>query len=83
MSHLFVREISLLTRLWKILELVNYLARSLPEEQRPAFVQPFQDALVTAEGQKPLEEDADRRSQVLSKVLGEVKDLGHGSERGM
>ena len=66
----------------QILELVNYLARSLPEEQRPSFVQPFQDALATTEGQTPFEKDEERRRQVLSKVVDEVKDLGDGSERG-
>ncbi|KAH8094944.1 PCI-domain-containing protein [Cristinia sonorae] len=65
----------------QILELVNYIARPLSDEQRPAFIQTFQDALVTAEGQKLISEDDERRRQVLSKVLDEVKDLGSGSER--
>ncbi|THH33481.1 hypothetical protein EUX98_g705 [Antrodiella citrinella] len=65
----------------QILELVNYLARSLLEEQRPAFLQPFQDALTTAEDQTSFEQDDERRRQVLIKVLDEVKDLGDGSER--
>ncbi|TCD70003.1 hypothetical protein EIP91_005253 [Steccherinum ochraceum] len=65
----------------QILELVNYLARPLPEEQRPGFLQPFQDALVTGEGQTPLDQDNERRQQILSKVLEQVKDLGDGSER--
>lgn len=66
----------------QILELVNYLALSLPEDQRPNYVQPFQDVLTTQEGQKPIEEDEERRRKALTLVLGEVKGLGEGSERG-
>ncbi|KAK7696295.1 hypothetical protein QCA50_000949 [Cerrena zonata] len=65
----------------QILELVNYLALSLPEDQRPPYVQPFQDTLTTPEGQKPLEDDVERRKKILVTVLGEVKGLGEGSER--
>ncbi|CAL1700393.1 unnamed protein product [Somion occarium] len=64
-----------------ILELVNYLALSLPEDQRPNYVQPFQDVLTTQEGQKPIEKDEERRRKALTLVLGEVKGLGEGSER--
>ncbi|KAI0080812.1 PCI-domain-containing protein [Panus rudis PR-1116 ss-1] len=65
----------------QILELVNYLARSLPEDQRSTYVQPFQDILTTQEGQKPLEEDEERRRKAIVTVLGEVKGFGEGSER--
>ncbi|CAL1700391.1 unnamed protein product [Somion occarium] len=65
----------------QILELVNYLALSLPEDQRPNYVQPFQDVLTTQEGQKPIEKDEERRRKALTLVLGEVKGLGEGSER--
>ncbi|KAM5534416.1 hypothetical protein V8D89_011883 [Ganoderma adspersum] len=65
----------------QILELVNYLARALPEDGRPAYIQPFQDSLATPEGQKPLEEDEERRRKVFTSVLAEVKGLGDGSEK--
>ncbi|TBU32985.1 PCI-domain-containing protein [Dichomitus squalens] len=65
----------------QILELVNYLARALPEEGRPAYIQPFQESLATPEGQKPLDEDEERRRQVFGTVLPEVKGLGDGSEK--
>ena len=67
---------------FQILELVTYLARSLPEDQRQAFVQPFRDALATAEGQTPLEQDEERRRGAVRRVLEAVKDLGDGSDRG-
>ncbi|KAI0758225.1 PCI-domain-containing protein [Fomes fomentarius] len=65
----------------QILELVNYLARALPEDGRPAYVQPFEQSLATPEGQKPIEEDEERRRKVLGEVLDEVKGLGEGSEK--
>ncbi|KIY52318.1 PCI-domain-containing protein [Fistulina hepatica ATCC 64428] len=64
----------------QILEIINYLARTWPEETRPAYVQPFADALKTPEGQKPLDEDGPRKKQVLSTVLAEVTSLGDGSD---
>ncbi|KAI1796046.1 PCI-domain-containing protein [Ganoderma leucocontextum] len=65
----------------QIQELVNYLARALPEDGRPAYIQPFQESLATPEGQKPLDEDEERRRQVFASVLSEVKGLGDGSEK--
>ncbi|KAI9000684.1 PCI-domain-containing protein [Trametes punicea] len=65
----------------QILELVTYLARTVPEDARTAYIQPFQDALTTAEGQKPIEEDEQRRRKVLSSVIEHVKGLGEGSEK--
>ncbi|KDQ08890.1 hypothetical protein BOTBODRAFT_59098 [Botryobasidium botryosum FD-172 SS1] len=65
----------------QIQELVNYLARGLSEEARVAFIRPFQDVLITREGDRPFAEDADRRRKVIMKVLGEVKGLGEGNER--
>ncbi|OBZ70215.1 Eukaryotic translation initiation factor 3 subunit M [Grifola frondosa] len=64
----------------QILELVNYLARSLAEE-RATYIQPFQDALTVTEGQKPIAEDLERRRNILTMILKEVKGLGDGSER--
>ncbi|KAI9064881.1 PCI-domain-containing protein [Trametes sanguinea] len=65
----------------QILELVSYLARSVPEDGRQAYIQPFQDALSTPEGQKPIEEDEERRRKVLASVIEQVKGLGEGSEK--
>ncbi|KAL4247025.1 translation initiation factor 3 subunit M [Abortiporus biennis] len=65
----------------QILELVTYLARPLTEEERTAYIQPFQELVSTPEGQKPLSEDVDRQRTILNKVLAEVKGLGDGSER--
>ena len=63
-------------------ELVNYLARGLVDEARTAFIKPFQEVLITRDGQKPLAEDADRRRKTITMVLAEVKSLGLGNERG-
>ncbi|KZT05631.1 PCI-domain-containing protein [Laetiporus sulphureus 93-53] len=65
----------------QIRELVDYLARGRPEEERPAYVQPFTDILETAEGQPAIEEDEARRKNVFTMVLGEVNGLGDGSEK--
>ncbi|RDB19879.1 Eukaryotic translation initiation factor 3 subunit M [Hypsizygus marmoreus] len=65
----------------QIQELVNYIVRNRSEEERAAFIRPFQDALKTEEGQKTLEEDADRRKRIFSMALVEVKGLGDGSDR--
>ena len=66
----------------QIKELVNYLAQGRSDEEKASFTQPFDDALTTAEGQKPFEEDEDRRRKVVTQVLSEVKGLGSGSEIG-
>ncbi|KAF7294350.1 Eukaryotic translation initiation factor 3 subunit M [Mycena chlorophos] len=62
----------------QIQELVNYIVRNKPEEERAVFIRPFQDAL---KGAKPLDEDKDRRRKVFSMVLAETKSLGEGSEK--
>jgi len=62
---------------------VNYVVRNRSDEDRAAFIKPFQDILKTEEGQKPLEEDAARRRKIFSMVLSEVKGLGDGSEKGV
>lgn len=61
----------------QILELVSYLARGRAEEEQAAYIQPFQDALSKSDGQ-----DGGSKRQILGKVLGEVKGLGEGPERG-
>ncbi|KAH9833674.1 PCI-domain-containing protein [Rhodofomes roseus] len=65
----------------QIRELVDYIARTRSEEERPLFVQPFADLLETTEGQKPIEEDEPRRAKVFTTVLGEVKGLGDGADK--
>ncbi|CCM00434.1 uncharacterized protein FIBRA_02466 [Fibroporia radiculosa] len=67
----------------QIRELVDYLARSQPEEAQPAYVQPFAEILETTEGQVAIEEDQSRREKVFIMVLDEVKGLGEGSEKEM
>ncbi|KAJ7068720.1 PCI domain-containing protein [Mycena amicta] len=62
----------------QIQELVNYIVRHRPEEERAVFIRPFQDAL---KGNKPLDEDKQRRRKVFSMVLAETKSLGEGSEK--
>ncbi|KAI0650392.1 PCI-domain-containing protein [Trametes meyenii] len=65
----------------QVLELATYLARSIPEDGRAAFIQPFQDALVTPEGKEPIEQDEEWRRKVFGTVLSQVKGLGEGSEK--
>jgi translation initiation factor 3 subunit M len=65
----------------QIQELVNYVVRNKSEEDRAAFIKPFQDALKTVENQKLLEEDVDRQKKIFLMVLREVKGLGDGSEK--
>jgi translation initiation factor 3 subunit M len=61
----------------KIQELVVYITRDKSEEERAAFLKPFQDAL---EGDAAGSES--QRRKVFTMVLGEVKVLGDGSEKG-
>ena len=61
---------------------MNYLARGLSDEARTTFIKPFQDVLITRNGQNLLEEDDGRRRQTIIMVLAEVKNLGQGSDRG-
>lgn len=57
-------------------ELVNYIARELAEDARTAFIRPFQDALLSGG------DDVDRKRKTITLVLGAVKGLGTGSDRG-
>jgi len=77
------RKVKLYIKILKIQELVNYIIRTRPEEERIAFIHPFQDAMKTGEGQKPMEEDQERKKKVFAMVLSEVKGLGDGNEKGM
>ncbi|KAL6309844.1 PCI-domain-containing protein [Sparassis latifolia] len=65
----------------QIRELVVYLARGHPEEERASYIQPFQDVLTVADNEKPIEEDEDRRRKVLTMVVSEVKGLGDGTDK--
>ncbi|EMD40431.1 hypothetical protein CERSUDRAFT_111031 [Gelatoporia subvermispora B] len=62
-------------------ELVDYLARSVPEEERTEFVQSFDAIVSTPEGGKPIEEDEERRRATVTKVVHETKRLREGSEK--
>jgi translation initiation factor 3 subunit M len=66
----------------KVQELVKYLARPESDEGRATFIRPFQDALITPEGEATLGEDEEKRRKVLKLVLAEIKGLGEGSDRG-
>ena len=61
---------------------MKYLARLESEDSRATFIRPFQDALNIPEGETPLSEDEGKRREVLRLVLGEVKGLGEGNDRG-
>lgn len=62
----------------QVQELVNYLAREFGEdsEARSAFIKPFQESLLSSEAS----EEKQRKTIVL--VLGAVKTLGNGNDRG-
>jgi translation initiation factor 3 subunit M len=72
----------ILTIFFQIQELVTYLVRPRTEDERGAFIRPFQDALKTPEGAKPLDEDANRRRKIVLMVIDEVKEVGEGTEKG-
>jgi hypothetical protein len=72
----------LIMKVLQIQELVNYLVRHRSEEERAAFIRPFQDVLKKEEGRKPIEEDEKRRRKIFAMVLTEVKGLGEGSDKG-
>jgi translation initiation factor 3 subunit M len=62
---------------------VNYIVRNQSDEERAAFIRPFQDVLKTAEGQKPLEQDEERRRKIFAMAIKEVKGFGDGNEKGV
>ena len=62
---------------------MNYIVRNQSEEERAAFIRPFQDALKTREGQASLEDDEERRKKIFAMALVEVKGFGDGSEKGL
>ncbi|EJU06607.1 hypothetical protein DACRYDRAFT_92535 [Dacryopinax primogenitus] len=65
----------------QIQELVNYLARGLSQDDRIAYIKPYQDVLLTPAGGKPIAEDEERKQQTVRMVVAGVKGLGEGSER--
>ncbi|KAF8897764.1 hypothetical protein BD779DRAFT_1608279 [Infundibulicybe gibba] len=65
----------------QIQELVNYIVRNRSEEERGAFIRPFQDAMRTEEGKKPLEEDEEKRRKVFTMILSEVRASGMAPRR--
>ncbi|KAF9481875.1 PCI domain-containing protein [Pholiota conissans] len=65
----------------QIFELLSYIGRNRSEDERASFVSPFQNALKSGEGKKPLDEDEPRRKLILSKLLQEVRGLGDGTDK--
>ncbi|KAF9006663.1 hypothetical protein BDQ17DRAFT_1324641 [Cyathus striatus] len=65
----------------QIQELVVYIARNRSEEERTAFIAPFQAAVTTKDGQKPFDQDEERRKKVFGMVLAEVTALGEGNDK--
>jgi len=56
--------------------------RNRSDEERASFTAPFHNALKTADGKKPIQEDETRRKLILSKILADVTGLGEGSDKG-
>ncbi|KZP06729.1 PCI-domain-containing protein [Athelia psychrophila] len=65
----------------QIQELVNYVVRNQPDEDRAAFIKPFQETMKTTDGQQSLENDPDRRRKIFTMVSSQIKGLGEGSEK--
>lgn len=61
---------------------MNYIAGDVSEEEQAKYAQPFQEALAVSEGEKPIEEDEEKRRAIFVRVLKEVKGFGHGTEKG-
>ncbi|KAL1741002.1 hypothetical protein HDZ31DRAFT_46364 [Schizophyllum fasciatum] len=64
----------------QIQELVNFLVRNHSDEERTAFIRPFSEALKTEEGKKPLSENDDRKREIFSHLVPEIKTLGDGTD---
>ncbi|KAF9450675.1 hypothetical protein P691DRAFT_700875 [Macrolepiota fuliginosa MF-IS2] len=65
----------------QILELVEFTARSRPEDDRAAFISQFKDNLNSEEGKTPLDQDEPRRRAIFLKLLEEIKQLGEGNDK--
>ena len=66
----------------QIVELAGYISQTRPEAERAPYVQSIQQKIAVEEGQTPLSGDVERQREVFSAILGNVKGLGEGSERG-
>jgi translation initiation factor 3 subunit M len=62
---------------------VNYIVRNQSDEERAAFIRPFQDAFKARESKKPLEQDEERQKPIFAMVIKEVKGFGDGTEKGV
>jgi len=62
---------------------VNYIVRGRSDDTRAASIKPFQELLITRDGQTSLGQDVERRRKIISMVVSETKTIGQGSERGM
>ncbi|KAG8993033.1 hypothetical protein FRB94_011090 [Tulasnella sp. JGI-2019a] len=60
-------------------ELVNYLARGLAEDARPAYFRPFQESFEGTDAEGSAGDERKRKSLIL--VLGAIKSLGEGTDR--
>ncbi|KIK67678.1 hypothetical protein GYMLUDRAFT_36413 [Collybiopsis luxurians FD-317 M1] len=60
----------------QVQELVTYILRNLPEDQRPAAIRPFQDAIASADVQND-----DGKRKIFTSVLSQINGLGDGQEK--
>ncbi|KAI0029925.1 hypothetical protein K488DRAFT_55321 [Vararia minispora EC-137] len=65
----------------QIVEFAEYISRSLPEQDRAAYIEAAQQRVASQESQPPLSGDTDRKQEVLTWVLSEMKGLGEGTDR--
>ncbi len=66
----------------QVQELVGYIVRNTPDDERAAFIRPFQDAFKAA-SKTPIAEDVEKRQKIIGMVMKEIKGLGEGSEKGV
>lgn len=66
----------------QILELVEFIAKGHPEDERPAFIASFKDDLKVEEGKTLSDEDDSRRKATLLRLLNKINQLGEGSDKG-
>jgi hypothetical protein len=80
MAYATLENLSLISG--QIQELVDYVTRSSPEDERAAVLRSFRDIVKTDEGAKPIEKDEERRRNAMTFVMDLTKSLGDGSEQG-
>lgn len=61
----------------QVQDLVNYLVRNKPEEERTSGIQPFQESL-RAEYKDP----AEKKRKVIKQILDKVSGFGEGNDKG-